>query len=61
MAKAARRPAGAKKAPKASPAPKSKALPTGDVEQFPAHAFRADLGESLPPQAPPPTATDKAK
>ena len=46
---------------KASKAPESKPLPEGDVEQFPAHAYRADLGQGLPPQAPPPTATDKAK
>lgn len=51
----------APKAPKPSPAPKSKPLPSGDVEQFPSHTFRADMGEGLPPQAPPPTATDKAK
>lgn len=53
---------GAAKTPKApKAAPKSKPLATGDVEQFPAHAFRTDMGEALPPQAPPPTATDKGK
>ena len=61
MAKAKK--AAAKKAPaapKASPAPKSKALPTGDIKP-PDHVFRVDMGEALPPQAPPPTATDKGK
>ena len=42
-------------APKATAASKEK-----DKEEQPAK-FRVDLGESLPPQAPPPTATDKAK
>jgi hypothetical protein len=27
-----------------------KPLATGDVEPFPAHTFRADMGEGLPPQ-----------
>jgi hypothetical protein len=39
----------------ASPAPKKsstaqKPLATGDVDQFPQHTFRADMGEGLPPQ-----------
>lgn len=50
--------AAAKKAPAA---PKSKPLPTGDVDQFPDHVYRADMGEGLPPQAPFPTGTDKGK
>ena len=56
------------RAPKAPAAPKpakgstkQKPLATGDVNQFPDHVFRADMGEGLPPQAPPPTATDKGK
>jgi len=54
--------AAAKKAPAApKKAPAQKPLATGDVSQFPDHVFRADMGEGLPPQAPPPTATDKGK
>ena len=57
MAKAKK--AGARK-PKAPKEPKKstaqKPLATGDVSQFPEHAFRTDLGEGLPPQAPPATA-----
>ena len=34
-----------------------KPLETGDVSQFPKHAFRMDLGESLPPQEPFPANT----
>lgn len=29
---------------------KQKPLATGDVDQFPAHTFRADMGEGLPDQ-----------
>lgn len=36
-----------------------KPLATGDVDQFPSHVFRADMGEGLPPQTPSKTATDK--
>lgn len=62
MARTPRTPKAPKAKPaKASPAPKSKPLPTGDVQQFPDHSYRADMGEGLPPQAPPPTATDKGK
>ena len=41
--------------------PKAKPLPEGEVEQFPKHAYRADMGEGLPAQAPPATGTDKGK
>jgi hypothetical protein len=60
MAKA-RKPAAAKPAAKPSKPSAQKPLATGDVNQFPDHVFRADMGEGLPPQAPPPTATDKGK
>lgn len=42
-AKTARRPA-------ASKSTKQKPLTTGDVGQFPDHAFKADMGEGLPDQ-----------
>jgi hypothetical protein len=55
---ATRKKAAAKKT--AEPAPTStakspsstaqKPLATGDVDQFPQHTFRADMGEGLPPQ-----------
>lgn len=59
----ARKPKAAAKT-SANPAPKKtaqKPLATGDVSQFPDHAFRADMGEGLPPQEPLPTATDRKK
>lgn len=47
------------KAAKAPTAPKpTAAAKEKDKEEQP-HTFRVDLGESLPPQAPFPTATDK--
>lgn len=43
----AKKKAAAKKAPAST---KEKPLATGDVDQFPQHTYRADLGEGLPPQ-----------
>lgn len=39
------------KSPAKSSSTAQKPLATGDVEQFPAHTFRADMGEGLPDQA----------
>lgn len=53
MAKTPRK--AASKTPAKPAAPKSssaqKPLATGDVDQFPKHTFRADMGEGLPDQA----------
>lgn len=62
MVRSAKKASAAKtSAKKSSSASKSKPLPTGEVEQFAEHTFRADMGEGLPPQAPPATGTDKGK
>lgn len=54
MARAPRKAAAPKapKAPKAASKTATKPLATGDVAQFPDHAFKADMGEGLPPQQP---------
>lgn len=39
-----------KTAAKSTASTAQKPLATGDVEQFPSHVFRADMGEGIPPQ-----------
>jgi hypothetical protein len=53
MAKAKKAKTKAKKPAARKSKTAQKPLATGDVSPFPAHAFRTDLGESLPPQTPP--------
>lgn len=44
----AKKKAAAAKAPAPKASTKQKPLAAGDVDQFPQHTFRADLGEGLP-------------